>query len=567
MTDFTVDLLLKNKTIPGLSLLAGEKGRHQTITNVNIIDNPDTYDWLSSGDFLLTTGYIFKDDAQMQRKVIRELAEINCAGLGIKIKRYFDEIPQRMLDEAEKHGFPLVKIPFTYSLAQVSNLINNEIFKREDTLLQKSMKIHQIMTGCILNGGGIEKLAGTLCGLIDNPILIVDSNWGLLAFAEHEENPFPLRDFINLKPNEMPFRHSFLTGIPRNIEEFTKSIKRGYRCGEDTVMCRILPFAANKKIYGFLVAWESVSTMTNIDYVAMEATASAVAMERLKVRQIEEARLQMRQDFFDDLLQGKLQSVNAANHLAELYQINPHKSYVCLLIKLDFEGVGDGIDYVESRETLALGKKKVIAASDAILCAHKFSPVSIHRNNLILSFIMLREEDANERMDKLLAGAADEIYRMLQEEFGGWKTLIGVGTPCERFFDIKHTYFEAQEALRISQMVAPGTAVSFFDHYSVYHLLSAALDESMLERFYLDALGKLRDYDRENHTELVRTLEHYFLCNANISMAAKSLFIHRNTFIYRTEKIKAVLNTRLDDPEELLKLQIALHILKIIPKV
>lgn len=77
-----------------------------TITNVNIIDNPDSYDWLSPGDFLLTTGYVFKDDTALQRQFIRELSEINCAGLGVKVQHYWNEIPKRMIEEAEKEDFP-----------------------------------------------------------------------------------------------------------------------------------------------------------------------------------------------------------------------------------------------------------------------------------------------------------------------------------------------------------------------------------------------------------------------------------------------------------------------------
>jgi len=94
----------------------------------------------------------------MQRRLIRELSEINCAGIGIKVKRYFDDIPEVMIKEAEKFNFPIIKIPVTYTLAQVSNVINNQILKREDTILQKSMKIHNIIIQCSLNGGDIQSI-------------------------------------------------------------------------------------------------------------------------------------------------------------------------------------------------------------------------------------------------------------------------------------------------------------------------------------------------------------------------------------------------------------------------
>ena len=53
----------------------------------------------------------FKDSEESQNRVIHELAENNCAGLCIKMKRYFDRIPQNMIDLANKYGLPLLELP------------------------------------------------------------------------------------------------------------------------------------------------------------------------------------------------------------------------------------------------------------------------------------------------------------------------------------------------------------------------------------------------------------------------------------------------------------------------
>ena len=45
MTPYTVEHLLEEKALAGINLVAGHDGRTKEITNVNIIDNPDTYDW------------------------------------------------------------------------------------------------------------------------------------------------------------------------------------------------------------------------------------------------------------------------------------------------------------------------------------------------------------------------------------------------------------------------------------------------------------------------------------------------------------------------------------------
>lgn len=97
---------MKIKAIEGIKIVAGEQGIDKSISIVNIIENPDAFDWLSPNELLLSTGYIFKNNAELQNRIIKELAELNCSGLVVKMKRYFDKLPQNMIDEANKYGLP-----------------------------------------------------------------------------------------------------------------------------------------------------------------------------------------------------------------------------------------------------------------------------------------------------------------------------------------------------------------------------------------------------------------------------------------------------------------------------
>jgi len=85
-----------------------------------------------------------------------------------------------------------------------------------------------------------------------------------------------------------------------------------------------------------------------------------------------------------------------------------------------------------------------------------------------------------------------------------------------------------------------------------------------LEELYQSTLGRLISFDQQNNANLVDTLAQYFQSGGNISDAAKNMFLHRNTFIYRLEKIKIILNSELKNPDEVFKIQIGLLIMKII---
>lgn len=86
----------------------------------------------------------------------------------------------------------------------------------------------------------------------------------------------------------------------------------------------------------------------------------------------------------------------------------------------------------------------------------------------------------------------------------------------------------------------------------------------MPSSFLLLAMTSSRiEYDKQNATNMVETLDYYFACNCNVSETAKALFIHRNTLIYRIDKIKSILGRDLKDSEERLLLQLGLRVYQV----
>ncbi|MDI9568683.1 MAG: PucR family transcriptional regulator ligand-binding domain-containing protein, partial [Bacillota bacterium] len=213
--NFTIKDFLALEQARGIRLVGGEGGQNRIITGVNIMDNPDTVGWLQEGELLLTTGYVFKDDPAFQSHLIKELAERNCAGLGLKTRRYFDTIPQHMIEQANQYDFPLLELPFQYSLSQIGHTVYQAILNRQTALLEKSQEIHKRFTDVSLAGGNLEEIVATLIQLINNPVLVLDSRWRLLSYIEHPQNPYPLADCLRLVKGQRVFSGDFTDGIPR----------------------------------------------------------------------------------------------------------------------------------------------------------------------------------------------------------------------------------------------------------------------------------------------------------------------------------------------------------------
>src|SRR5690606_2576940 len=94
----------------------------------------------------------------------------------------------------------------------------------------------------------------------------------------------------------------------------------------------------------------------------------------------------------------------------------------------------------------------------------------------------------------------------------------------------------------------------------LYQLLTALSTNPEAQRFFRKTLGRLISHDDHKNAELVDTLEAFFACHGNLSQTATRLHIHRNTLTYRLERISALTQLDLDDPDARFSLQLALKL-------
>jgi purine catabolism regulator len=110
--------------------------------------------------------------------------------------------------------------------------------------------------------------------------------------------------------------------------------------------------------------------------------------------------------------------------------------------------------------------------------------------------------------------------------------------------------------------VAPSAATSLhFARLGALRLIFHLADNPELRAFQRDVLGPLEVSDAARRSEFVRTLDAFLRAGGNHMRAARDLNVHRNTLIYRLERIQELLGgADLEDPEMRLNLQLALKI-------
>lgn len=112
-------------------IIAGGNGINRQVTTVSVMDAPDIHEWLKGGEFLITTGYIMRDNPL---KIIDLLNNINHAGaaaLGIKLDRFIKTLPAAVIEKSDELGIPLIHIPNKYAFTDVINPVLSRIVNNQ----------------------------------------------------------------------------------------------------------------------------------------------------------------------------------------------------------------------------------------------------------------------------------------------------------------------------------------------------------------------------------------------------------------------------------------------------
>lgn len=554
---FTVADFLKLSEIQDIRLLAGAGGVGRIISRTSFIDNPDTFDWMTPGEFVLSTGYLFPEGEDQQRRILQQMVEIGCSGLAVKTNRYLREIPLCMIEEADALDFPLLELPYGHSLASVADITNRHLYQIYDEKMARPMAIQRQLNIASIRPDSLHEIARVSVAYMGNPVLILDSNWRLLAWEDCPQNPYPLRESLTLKRKAAVLPQEFIESIPDTLDRFRKPITRRYSLeNNNQIICRVVPVSVyDSSTYGYIVVWETVRTLDAADYIALEQVAVSVAIERIRARENEEAKVRSRREFFDDLLSGNFESLSAARAMAELHGLRSDTPYRCLLVRYARDSAEERI----APQKLGLEGERCME-----ICLHTAKELCLSVMGVPYSAyaVLLLASPAGEReSEKQARRYAEALYDALAAQFSP-KSFIIVGVPADDITQIPETYRDLHSIAKILRGSTTYLPIIFAEDYSAVMLLEKSVDRKSLADFVRKTLGALEDYDRENHSRLLMTLDVYFSKSGNITEVAKQMYIHRNTCIYRMEKIKAILQDDFSNPMKLLNYQVALWIMK-----
>ena len=178
--------------------------------------------------------------------------------------------------------------------------------------------------------------------------------------------------------------------------------------------------------------------------------------------------------------------------------------------------------------------------------------------NISESDIALVKEVKSDIDSKDLEKLARSISDSLSSEFYT-HALVGIGTPVVGVKDLARSFKEAQVALEVGKVFDTERNIVSYEHLGIARLiyqLPTTLCEMFLKEIF--KVGSIETLDQET----LFTIQRFFENNLNVSETSRKLFVHRNTLVYRLEKIKKLTGLDLREFDDAIVFKVALMVKK-----
>lgn len=280
-----------------------------------------------------------------------------------------------------------------------------------------------------------------------------------------------------------------------------------------------------------------------LEYILLTAGMSenAYTVGKLAVMQIQnlltayKERLD-KENFVKNLLRDNLLLVDIYNRSKKLH-IEVEQRRVAFLIQAEYE---KDQNLLEATKEVESG-----ADSDFITAVDEKSIVYVTPVN------------GNEGQAQFIQHAK-EIKEGLNE-YGIKDAKIAIGNVAETIKDVSRSYKEAQIALEVSKIFYEDASVIAYNQLGIGRLIYQ-LPLPLCKMFIREVFG---DYSPDSiDEETLATIDKFFENNLNVSETSRQLFIHRNTLVYRLDKLQKSTGLDLRVFEDAITFKIALMVVK-----
>lgn len=502
---FTVERLLQLPVFRQAKVMAGQEGLSKEIYYTDCMETPDLTGFLRPNELILTTGYSFRHEPMMLCRLLDEMHRVGGSAVGIKARRFIQEVPPEALQKSNLYGIPLFDLPLEMPFIDMTHAVMDQILDRQAFMLREVREVNQQFTNLVLNRRTTELV------VLVGHLLACEA-----AVLNQEEE------------------------IEQSTSSFSKAgiaEKRAIQIGS--------------RITGYLAISRELQVRDRFEQMCLDHAVTVLAIE-FTIRQSQQLQREREQEsFLVELFSGSSHQEELLRYRAKQLGISLRQFHYAIVMRVDRKS---GLD---NEQLTLLSNQLLHKVNKPGLHAHK--GVVINDSLIVLCSSAYEEADKQrEEAEGLIAElttSADDLPSDLQ-------LFSGIGRVRQLLSDVPFSCQEAQKAISIGQQTLPKQQIVHFHEILVEDLLLDSAGHPVLSMLTSMLIEPIVTYDREYGTELMATLSAFLRSGGNTKRVAEEMFIHRNSVLYRLERIGGILQTDLNDPEVRFRLDVAMRVWK-----
>ncbi|GGF81493.1 purine catabolism regulatory protein [Paenibacillus albidus] len=510
----TVEEALSIYPLSEARLIAGSKGKHRIVKSINVMDAPDISDWIKEGEMLLTTAYLIKDNPEEASALLQTLNRRGSAGLGIKLGRFWDAVPEKLVAEAEMLNFPLIELPFQFTFSdQMNGLFRAELTRSTSVLQSMLEKQRELMRLALHSQHGLP-LFDSVSNVIGHPLAVISTHGSVIYNNSEYADPQLLEGW------PWPSRNQRLRIGDKS--GYRIPLQQGGECSGYLLYCSIDPLLLPVEESLFVQGAELISYHIR--------TGAHDYLEQAEHRE------------FSALLRHYLGGSLTCSELAQAADklgIELLKSPFQLMLT-DVAAAGEG------------------RQSELLRCKEEYASHTLLRElsgiHLIVAEGLLSLYPGDRHTQEQFRDSVGECVHRLKLN-RGFTPFAAVSSCQAKPEGLREAFAEIKECMGMAQQWGRFGNVVHYRQLEL-NLLFGQIPAAVMEKYVNNSLRGLLSREPEYVKEMLHTLEVYLENDGHVNETAKKLFIHRNTATYRIDKLSELLEVDFKKINDLMRMKL-----------
>ncbi|WP_100065482.1 PucR family transcriptional regulator [Miniphocaeibacter massiliensis] len=481
-------------------IIAGYEGINKEITSISVLEvsNEKIKNWVLEGQLYITSFYAISTNVEMQKTVIKSLVEKKSSGL---ILCHFN-IVMRILDSEIIKLCNELKFPLIIADSNVSYIEMMEPIIKKLDISKKFPNSMEKVISTFADAVGQFNDYSTIFNYIEialNYIFIVVDNNNEIIYPKKEKHIENIVDKFDLI-------------VKSNYEKEYKLNIEGEVWQRNYIL-------SNNKIYGAIIG--KCNLEEEFLMIKLLSKLSSIVLEK-KLKYQDLRRVQYK-TYISDLLTWNFRSRQNAINRGENIGWNIENTNKFIIININ--------EFQNNHKKYIRDIEKIIDEIIMPKIMAKFSKNIYFKNIYFYNdmIICLVSKELNENKS-ILFEFLENIKRIFENN-SRLDISIGISDIFYNIEDIPKSYKEATLSYKIARKFnVPEKYIMYEDIESYEKLMKNKFSKNKIEK----ALSKLDDNLQE---EYYSTLEALVMNDLNIDKASKQLYLHRNTVLYRKNKI------------------------------